>query len=313
MKHLARSKVLRQNLDEYLASTYISILSGSFFFGSPETEPCRGSLTEKQVEVELTYDFEMATTEVTQAVWQAVGFPNPSFPTQAPDLPVNYVNWYDSLEFCNRLSEYAGLELCYDLSSCSGIPGKGCLDEMDEYNDCRRDAASFLCDGKVRQYADMYECTGYRLPTSPEWEYAARAGTTTATYNGDVPNIDNGCTEIEVLNTIAWYCFNSGYALHPVAQKQPNAWGLYDMLGNVQEWSDNFYTGFGLETDEGNTGPLVNPMGAPEDSEYYRRSSRGRYYASDSCWIRSAWKSAGSPDRRAHFDGLRPVRTLPSD
>jgi formylglycine-generating enzyme required for sulfatase activity len=66
----------------------------------------------------------------------------------------------------------------------------------------------------------------YRLPTEAEWEYAARAGTTTPWYCGE----DERC-----LDDIAWYWDNSGSTPHPVGQKQPNAWGLYDMIGNVYE------------------------------------------------------------------------------
>ena len=73
----------------------------------------------------------------------------------------------------------------------------------------------------------------YRLPTEAEWEYAARAGTTTDTYAGDVTNpLGND----PVVNGIAWYRENSGGRTHPAGQMEPNGFGLYDMLGNVWEW-----------------------------------------------------------------------------
>lgn len=68
---------------------------------------------------------------------------------------------------------------------------------------------------------------GYRLPSEAEWEYACRGGTNGPRY-GD-------------LDSIAWYLENSGGHIHPVGQKQPNAWGLYDMLGNVWEWCSDQY------------------------------------------------------------------------
>jgi len=71
------------------------------------------------------------------------------------------------------------------------------------------------------------QAVGMRLPTEAEWEYAARAGTTGSRY-GD-------------LDQIAWYTANSGGKTHEVMQKQPNAWGLYDMLGNVWEWTADWY------------------------------------------------------------------------
>ena len=67
----------------------------------------------------------------------------------------------------------------------------------------------------------------YRLPTEAEWEYAARAGTTGDRYGN--------------LDAIAWYRDNSRYRTHPVGQKAPNAWGLHDMLGNVEEWVEDRY------------------------------------------------------------------------
>ena len=78
----------------------------------------------------------------------------------------------------------------------------------------------------------------YRLPTEAEWEYAARAGTTTDTYAGDVTEPHRNDP---VVNRIAWYGENSGHRTQPVGQKAPNPWGLYDMLGNVFEWVQDWY------------------------------------------------------------------------
>jgi hypothetical protein len=117
-------------LDDYLATGFVPIEPGTFILGSPGTEPCRGALTETQVAVTLTYRFEIGITETTQATWTAAGFNNPSYPGRDADMPVTYLNWYDSLAFCNRLSKYAGLETCYDLSACTGDPATGCSEDI---------------------------------------------------------------------------------------------------------------------------------------------------------------------------------------
>ena len=81
----------------------------------------------------------------------------------------------------------------------------------------------------------------YRLPTEAEWEYAARAGSTSAFANGGISVTD--CSYDPNLDAMGWYCGNASSTTHSVGGKQPNAWGLYDMHGNVWEWCQDWYGG----------------------------------------------------------------------
>ncbi len=102
----------------------------------------------------------------------------------------------------------------------------------------------------------------YRLPTEAEWEYAARAGTDTAFANGGI--IEMRCGQDPNLDAIGWYCGNSDEKAHPAAKKMPNAWGIYDMHGNVWEWCSDWYA-------EYPSGSVTNPSGPSSGSVRIRR------------------------------------------
>jgi formylglycine-generating enzyme required for sulfatase activity len=130
----------------------------------------------------------------------------------------------------------------------------------------------------------------YRLPTEAEWEYAGRAGTTTKYSFGD--------SESE-LGDYAWYRDNSGGTTHPVGQKKPNAWGLYDMHGNVYEWCQDWYGAYP-------SGSVTDPTGAASGSD---RVHRGGSWFHNSDYCRSADRNRYAPDNRYIALGFRVVRS----
>jgi sulfatase modifying factor 1 len=182
--------------------TMVVIPPCHFTMGSPPREPDRRD-NETQHEVRLTLAYAMATTPVTQALYQAVMGANPSNCTQgseAPQRPVEQVSWYDALRFCNALSAKVGLRPAYTIGG-----------------------------GDAPDVTPLLSADGFRLPTEAEWECAARAGTAHVYAGGDD------------LDAVGWHNGNSGSTTHAVGQKRANSWGLHDLSGNVWEWVSDWY------------------------------------------------------------------------
>jgi formylglycine-generating enzyme required for sulfatase activity len=138
--------------------------------------------------------------------------------------------------------------------------------------------------------------TQYRLPTEAEWEYAARAGSTTAYCFGD----DNRWFRRR-LGEYAWYSANAGGQTHPVGTRQPNAWGLYDMYGNVWEWMQDWYGEYAA-------GPVTDPQGPAAGSG---RVIRGGSWGTGARICRSASRYNDAPGYRNGHLGFRLLRTAP--
>ncbi len=139
----------------------------------------------------------------------------------------------------------------------------------------------------IQKLNQMLGTDSLRLPTEAEWEYACRAGTTGARYGE--------------LDEVAWYKYNSDGETHPVRQKAPNAWGLYDMLGNVYEWCQDWYGSYQM-------GAVTDPMGPSTGS---RRVIRGGSWHSDTGFVRAALRDYRSPDARNVRVGIRLARSVP--
>ena len=167
--------------------------------------------------------------------------------------------------------------------------GPAAGDEYPVFNVSWYDCVEFV--EKLNERDDGY---AYRLPSEAEWEYACRAGTETRYYWGDDPD----GTEIE---DYAWYRDNSEEHAHPVAEKEPNPWGLYDMSGNVWEWCrDSWHDDY---TGAPNDGSPREQAGASE------RVSRGGSWLGDAGQCRSAYRFLNSADFAYGAQGFRVVRT----
>ena len=226
---------MKKTFANRLGMTFQYIPPGHFMMGSPVSEPGREK-DENRHRVTLTRGFYLQTTEVTQNQWKSLMGGNPAtFLHCGGDCPIENVSWDEVQAFIQRLNRE---------------------------------------DGNGR----------YRLPSEAEWEYACRAGSETATYAGDMQIL--GQRNAPVLSDIAWYGGNScvGYPQarmcshwqqkqmecancgpHGVGLKAPNAWGLYDMLGNVYEWCQDYFADY----PEGET---TDPAGPTRGT---RRMARG--------------------------------------
>jgi len=205
---------------------------------------------------------------VTQRDYLLLMHVNPSYFPGDLSRPVESVTWFDAILYCNARSKRDGKDTVYGYSGISGTYGAGCSGLTDLVIDLSK--------------------KGYRLPTEAEWEYACRAGTTTTCYWGN---------DSSAGGAYAWSSGNSGGTTHLVATKQANAWGLYDMAGNVWERCHDWYAVYG-------SGAETDPSG-PGTGSY--RVVRGGSWDSYPQYLRCANRLWGGPEIRNYVIGFRCV------
>ena len=212
-------------------------------------------------EMKIKKAFLLGETEITQEIYQAVmNVENPSKFQDNPKKPVERVSWYDAVMFCNRLSDIFDLDQYYTITKGGKI-----VDTIEPNKD-------YLVETNKNS-------KGFRLPTEWEWEYAAKA---------ESPFLYSGSDDV---NEVGWYDGNSRvkgeYTTHPVKKKKPNAWGFYDMSGNVSEWCENTWNSTSAD-----------------------RVRRGGSWISDASYLRSATRYYTSPGNRGDSLGFRVCRYI---
>jgi formylglycine-generating enzyme required for sulfatase activity len=260
-----------------------------FVMGSPEGEWRYKEYYERQAAVTLTNRLEAQQMELTRAEWKAITGLDSIGPETCADAscPVAMVSWWDAVSAADLLSESRGLKPCYEPVDCTGALG-----------------VDLECAGVAEPESSVYECEGYRLPTRAEVEYAARAGTWSTWYSGDITAYDDLDCHLDVaLEKIAWYCFNFDGKVHIPGSLDKNSFGLYDLIGNIQEW-------IGESKEKSSLGGF-DPAGEIGSSDrrliFSGRADLASYLA------RSANLMDAKSQSRGQMNGFRLYRTLFED
>lgn len=252
--------------------------------GHPDIVGYTGANDNEPHSISLSAYF-IGETEVTQELWQAVMGNNPSMfkgSSNPPDgdeeqgkRPVENIEWYHAIAFCNKLSIACGLELCYTVSGVNFATLH--FNNIPKWDDGTWNNA--VCD---------LNKNGFRLPTEAEWEWAAMGGTEHKWAGTD--------SESE-LGNYAWYYANGNEKTHQVKMKSPNGYGLYDMTGNVHEWCWDWY---------GSLSDVLPPNYTGATSGNMRVMRGGNYHSSKQYALR-AYRAFVKPYENYDIGGLRVV------
>ena len=233
--------------------------------------------------VRLSHPFYLSKFELRQVDYLKLMPTNPSWFSSTgsgklnvngfstDEFPVETVSWFDSAEFCRQLSNRENLSCIYSTNEESPI----------------------VADAKILEH------NGYRLATEAEWEFACRAGT--------ISKYHSGSTE-EDAKAVAWYAGNSGKRSHAVGELAANAFGLYDMPGNVGEWC---HDGFGTRSYYAYLGKTaVDPFFHPNEKKSALRKIRGGTWGQPSTWCRCALRSHMAKTGKSPSYGIRLLTTV---
>ncbi len=244
---------------------YVTIPAGTFRIGANPDEDGASDKETFDATVTISRPFLMKTTEVTQGEWHFVmGDPPPYYEKGCGlDCPAGGVTWLRALDYLNALSKREGLEECYAVTGPKPVWTKG------------------------------LSCTGYRLPTEAEWEWAARGKTTSARYGEP--------------DAIGWHSDNSDGKRHAVGQKAANAYGLYDMLGSQWEWTWDVEDYSQKPFSGRMTDPITGGLTGAKDGN---RIVRGGSFNDSRVYMRAAHRYQYLTDSGGTSYGFRPVRTI---